>query len=70
MYFTIIETKGKDGPLPLEEIAQLFDKDDKRSDLTAAAHVAVKGGASSPTGLDEKIDDKMGGEYVETVNRV
>ena len=24
-YFTIIETKGSNGPLPLEEIARLFD---------------------------------------------
>lgn len=25
LYFTVIETKGKNGPLPLEEIAALFD---------------------------------------------
>ena len=68
MYFTIIETKGKNGPLPLEEIAALFDKDDRRQELTSAAHVAVKGGVSTPT--DEKIDDKIDGQYVENINRV
>jgi hypothetical protein len=25
LFFTVIETKGKNGPLPLEEIAALFD---------------------------------------------
>lgn len=70
MWFTIKETKGRDGPLPLEEIAALFDKEDSRHALTSAAHAAVSGGVSTPTASDEKIDDKITGEYVETVNRV
>ena len=30
LWFTIIETKGKNGPLPLEEIAMLFDGQEAR----------------------------------------
>lgn len=28
MYYTIIETKGPNGPLPLEEISRIFDGKD------------------------------------------
>lgn len=34
LFFTVVETKGKNGsPLPLEEIARLFDGDDARPDI-------------------------------------
>jgi hypothetical protein len=33
LYFTIIETKGPNGPLPLEEISRIFDGEDAVSQL-------------------------------------
>jgi MFS family permease len=35
LYFTVIETKGKNGPLPLEEIAALFDGDEGSKAIAA-----------------------------------
>jgi hypothetical protein len=33
LYFTIIETKGPNGPLPLEEISRIFDGKDAVSEV-------------------------------------
>jgi hypothetical protein len=42
LYFTIVETKGKNGhPLPLEEISALFDGDEVREDIAASTEAAV-----------------------------
>jgi hypothetical protein len=42
LYFTIVETKGKNGhPLPLEEISALFDGDEVREDIAASSEAAV-----------------------------
>ncbi|WWC72350.1 uncharacterized protein I206_106312 [Kwoniella pini CBS 10737] len=38
LYFTVIETKGKNGPLPLEEIAALFDGTEAKDEVQAATH--------------------------------
>jgi hypothetical protein len=42
LYFTVVETKGKNGhPLPLEEISALFDGDEVREDVAASSEAAV-----------------------------
>jgi sugar porter (SP) family MFS transporter len=43
LFFTVIETKGKDGPLPLEEIAQLFDGKDSADAIAAAGQAGAAG---------------------------
>jgi len=59
LYFFIIETKGKDGPLPLEEISAIFDGPEVRQALAdrTAADLAAGG-----TGGVEDIDAKYSGE--------
>jgi hypothetical protein len=42
LYFTVVETKGKNGhPLPLEEISALFDGDQVREEIAASSEAAV-----------------------------
>jgi len=63
LYFYIIETKGKDGPLPLEEIAALFDVDLSPEQLRERLTVDVpelRPEASATQGFDD--EKKMGGE--------
>jgi len=52
LWFTIIETKGKHGPLPLEEIAALFDGDDKRQEIMA--HNMEVGNVENMEEMEEK----------------
>jgi hypothetical protein len=52
LYFTIIETKGPNGPLPLEEIAALFDGEEKRQEI--AQHRMELG----PVPGDKKMDEE------------
>jgi hypothetical protein len=49
LYFTVIETLGKNGPLPLEEIAALFDGEEGSNKI--AQH-----GAGGATGVDKDGD--------------
>jgi hypothetical protein len=65
LYFFIIETKGKDGILPLEEIAALFDGDRSAEQVRAAGETGVTG---VPGGLDG--DYKAHQEGVENVEKV
>ena len=45
LYFWVVETKGKNGILPLEEIAQLFDGEDAREEVRqGAVQQVVEGG--------------------------
>lgn len=57
LYFTVIETKGKDGPLSLEEIAALFDGEDAVANLGASTQAQLQGHAepTTPTEQDEKF---------------
>jgi hypothetical protein len=42
LFFTVVETKGKNGhPLPLEEISALFDGDAAKDDIAASSEAAV-----------------------------
>jgi MFS family permease len=70
LYFTIIETKGPNGPLPLEEIAALFDGAEARQEIMdhriemgnrRAAQAALDAGE----GEDAKGDLKGGMDHVE-----
>jgi hypothetical protein len=64
LYFTVIETVGKNGPLPLEVTNFLFDGDDKRERLEAHGRDAVGKGPDFDSGetkqevfeMDNKID--------------
>ncbi|WRT66015.1 uncharacterized protein IL334_002966 [Kwoniella shivajii] len=56
LWFTVIETKGKNGPLPLEEIAALFDGNEAKEDVKAA----TRGTAAGPP-----INENLGGDYDE-----
>ena len=47
LWFTIIETKGKNGPLPLEEISALFDGQEAREQVRAVAVPASEGDEKS-----------------------
>jgi len=60
LWFTIIETKGKNGPLPLEEIAALFDGEEVRQEI---AHANVELGR-----LDTARDDEKKAPDVEHVD--
>jgi hypothetical protein len=65
LYFTIIETKGEHGPLPLEEIAILFDAPTKRDIAKGRDNAHVESqemGNTTPTMEDDK---KLGVEHVE-----
>lgn len=66
LWFTVIETKGPNGPLSLEEIAAIFDGDDKVAQLearTAAQQAPVQANYG-----DEKVDgDKKGPAHVESI---
>lgn len=67
IYLYCVETKGKNGPLPLEEIAALFDGN--AGDVAAA----VKGpGALAQRSSDLKEEEQKGSDHVENipVNRV
>jgi hypothetical protein len=67
LYFYIIETKGKDGPLPLEEIAALFDVDASPEQLREMLTVDVPNlhPAQSPgQGFDD--EKKLGSEVEHT----
>ncbi|ORY28816.1 hexose transporter [Naematelia encephala] len=72
LWFTVIETKGKNGPLPLEEIAQLFDGDEKVAELEARTAAGMNAGPAAETdnpteGYDEKGDEKAELSHVEKV---
>lgn len=54
LYFTIIETKGPNGPLPLEEISALFDGEDARREIQQ--HRLEMGELPSP-GVDVESKD-------------
>jgi hypothetical protein len=49
--------------LPLEEIAQLFDGDDKTEELRIA-------GVQQATGEIADYDDQKAGQHIETVEKV
>lgn len=67
-----METKGKDGPLPLEEIAALFDG--KASDVAAAGRASAFGGTGagrqelSRSGSDMKQEEQKGMEHIEGID--
>ncbi|KAL7418331.1 hypothetical protein Q5752_006789 [Cryptotrichosporon argae] len=56
-YFFVIETKGKNGPLPLEEIAMLFDGPRALDDVARAGHGALHDAAGTPPAEDDKKGD-------------
>ena len=56
LYYTIIETKGKDGPLPLEEIAALFDGPKARREITQAN---AEAGLATRREQDGQVDLKQ-----------
>jgi hypothetical protein len=70
LYFTVIETKGKNGPLPLEEIAQLFDGVDSRDNI-AAAGAAGAAGIVPPTEQSQAWGEEkaIGKDEVEHVEK-
>lgn len=60
IYFFMIETKGANGPLPLEEIARLFDGEDAQVDLISATHAGIAGTGGDGEGSGEgKGDEKL-----------
>ena len=70
LYFYIIETKGKDGPLPLEEIAALFDVDSSPEQIREMLTVDVpemRPAQSPGVGFD---DEKKLGTEVEHAEEV
>lgn len=73
LYFFVVETKGRDGrPLPLEEIALLFDGQQAQEDLTFYATAAEGRAGEDAAGAREKADfedEKVSGEHVEQVER-
>lgn len=73
LYLYLVETKGKNGPLPLEEIAALFDG--KASDVASHAKDTVLGGGVQAgrasldrNGSDLKEEEIKGTEHVENLN--
>jgi hypothetical protein len=54
----MIETKGKNGPLSLEEIAALFDGEGSEVHLANLARDNINGETRM-----ENVDDKKGGDY-------
>ena len=59
LYFTIIETVGKNGPLPLEVTNFLFDGDDKLARLEQHGRDAVLKGAVA---VGEAKDEEQTGK--------
>lgn len=57
----MVETKGKNGPLPLEEIAQLFDRDDSKIETMRAN---VSAATETKYGVDVVLE-KPGLEEIE-----
>ena len=72
LYFTVVETKGKNGsPLPLEEIARLFDGEDARPDVVLPTDEVRR--ASDGTvlaGVDSAEKKTEGGQGVEQLESV
>lgn len=71
LYLYLVETKGKNGPLPLEEIAALFDG--KATEVASAAKETVHGTATSGKApLDrsgsELKEEEKGMEHVENLD--
>ncbi|ORX38165.1 general substrate transporter [Kockovaella imperatae] len=55
LYFTIIETKGPNGPLPLEEIAAIFDGEEAREEIARTQIApAAQDDKSSGNEMEEK----------------
>lgn len=52
LYFTIIETVGKDGPLPLEVTNFLFDGADRSARLEQHGRAAALAGPGATEGKD------------------
>jgi hypothetical protein len=63
LYFTIIETKGPNGPLPLEEISALFDGEDVRREIAQNKLEAATRRADAD--MSEK---KVSAEHLEDVH--
>lgn len=63
LYFTLIETKGKNGPLPLEEIAALFDGDEGTKAIAAQgvgrAHAVEEERIAEDVKYDEAREEKI-----------
>ncbi|OCF77461.1 hypothetical protein I204_01449 [Kwoniella mangroviensis CBS 8886] len=57
LWFTVVETKGKDGPLPLEEIAALFDGKEMTEQMKAATR-AQTNGPEVTTAISPDFDEK------------
>ena len=64
LYFFVIETKGKNGPLPLEEIAQLFDGEEARDAVVARTNAQMEG---TPEPIIEDKKDLAESEHVEHI---
>lgn len=64
LYFFMVETKGKNGPLSLEEIAALFDGE--TSQVSEAGEKAAGETPGTP-GMSEKYEDGKAGttEFIE-----
>lgn len=71
LFFTVVETKGKNGsPLPLEEIARLFDGDEARPDINPEDVRRQSDGtvlAGVPSNEKKQLDG-AGLEHVETMD--
>jgi MFS family permease len=65
MYFYVVETKGKNGPLSLEEIAALFDGPGAQQDIMAAGQ--TKGYATEAIEHDSKKEDFENVEQVHSL---
>nr|XP_019001277.1 uncharacterized protein I203_05982 [Kwoniella mangroviensis CBS 8507]OCF64738.1 hypothetical protein I203_05982 [Kwoniella mangroviensis CBS 8507] len=57
LWLTVVETKGKDGPLPLEEIAALFDGKEMTEQMKAATR-AQTNGPEVTTAISPDFDEK------------
>ena len=53
LYLYVVETKGKNGPLPLEEIAALFDDPLNRNVFTPEMHHAPRLEKSDEVAIEE-----------------
>jgi hypothetical protein len=62
LYFTIIETKGKNGILPLEEIAALFDGEEARREVAEHRLEMGERNAAAQHVLNAEDPDKKGDE--------
>lgn len=56
IWFFCVETLGRNGPLPLEEIAQLFDGEDSVNDMVNATHAQIQPRLAEQEDLKEKTD--------------